>query len=327
MTVALSTVTLRAVALVAALALGACSNKVEQDFQGWVEADLVFSGPDDPGRVETLAVREGDTVKEGAPLYTVDADLQKADLAANEAAVAEAKARLARAEAQQQRPAEVAVLESQQERAEAALTLSTQELQRQRTLAEKGFTPKAQLDTAQSNYNRDKAALEEIKRQINVARLSSREEDIAAARQALAAADARLRASQTRLTRRAMKSPVAGTVQEIYFRPGEMVPAGRPVLSLLPPGNIKLRFFVAQATLPSVKIGDAVRVRCDGCAADIPARVSFIAQKAEYTPPVVYTLEERAKLVFLVEARPDDPGPLRVGQPVRVTLATAGTGR
>jgi HlyD family secretion protein len=320
---ALPRIAVRALAFAAVLTLGACGGNRDEGFQGWVEADLVFSGPDDPGRVETLAVREGDTVAVGAPLFTVDADLQKADVAANEAAVSEAKARLARAEAQQQRPAEVAVLESQQQRAEAAFTLSSQELQRQRALAERGFTPKAQLDTAQSNYNRDEAALEEIKRQIKVARLSSREEDIAAARQALAAAEARLRASQVKLARRAVTSPVAGTVQEVYFRPGEMVPAGRPVVSLLPPGNIKLRFFVSQGVLPSIKLGDAVRVRCDGCANDIAARVSFIAQQAEFTPPVVYTLEERAKLVFLVEARPQDPGSLRVGQPVRVIPAGA----
>ena len=321
MSMAFSALELRTVVLAGMLLLAGCGGRTEPGFQGWVEADLVFSGPDEAGRVETLSVQEGDTVKEGAPLYTVDDDLQKADVAANEAAVAEAKARLARAEAQQQRPAEIAVLESQQERAEAALTLSRQELERQRALAEKGFTPKAQLDTAQSNYNRDLAALEEIKRQINVAQLSSREEDIAAAREALAAAQARLRSAKTRLARRAVASPVVGTVQQIYFRPGEMVPAGRPVLALLPPGNIKLRFFVSQAVLPSFKLGDSVRVRCDGCAADIQARVSFIAQAAEYTPPVVYTLEERAKLVFLVEARPTEPGALRVGQPVRVIQA------
>lgn len=320
-------IAVRAFALAAVLALGGCGGGRDEGFQGWVEADLIFSGPDDPGRVETLAVREGDAVAVGAPLFTVDADLQKADVAANAATVAEAKARLARAEAQQQRPAEVAVLESQQERAASALALSTSELQRQRALAEKGFSPKAQLDTAQANYNRDQAALEEIKRQIKVARMAARDEDIAAAQQALAAAEARLRGAQTRLARRDMRSPVAGTVQEIYFRPGEMVPAGRPVLSLLPPGNIKLRFFVSESALPGIKLDDTVQVHCDGCNADIPARVTFIAQKAEYTPPVVYTLEERAKLVFLVEARPTDPGALRVGQPVRITRAAAGTKR
>jgi HlyD family secretion protein len=311
------------IAMVAALGLAACSPSNDQTFQGWVEADLVFVSPDDPGRVEQLAVREGDGVAAGAALFTVDEDLQRSDVAASEAAVAEARARLARLEAQQQRPAEVAVLEAQQQRIDAMLALSTAEFERQKALAEKGFTPKAQLDTAQANYNRDRAALEEIRRQIVVARLASREEDIAAARQALAMAEARLKSAETRLARRRVASPVAGTVKQIYFRPGEMVPVGRPVLALLPPANIKVRFFVPEPALPKVGLGDTVQVQCDGCNGDLPARISFIAQTAEFTPPVVYTLEERAKLVFLVEARPVQPERLRVGQPVRVLLANA----
>jgi len=311
------------IAVLAALGLSACSSSNDQTFQGWVEADLVFVGPDDPGRVGQLAVREGDAVTAGAMLFAVDEDLQRADVTAATAAVAEARARLARLEAQQQRPAEVAVLEAQQERLEAMLALSTAEFERQKTLAEKGYTPKAQLDTAQANYNRDRAALEEIRRQIVVARMASRDEDIAAARQALAMAEARLNSAQTKLARRRVASPVAGSIRQIYFRPGEMVPAGRPVLALLPPANIKVRFFVSEPALPQVALGSSVEVQCDGCNGNLLARIDFIAQTAEFTPPVVYTLEERAKLVFLVEARPAQPERLRVGQPVRVRLASA----
>jgi HlyD family secretion protein len=307
-----------AVLVLATLALGACNGSRDQGFQGWVEADLVFVGPDDPGRVETLAVREGDTVTKGAPLFTIDSDLQESDVTGQRAATAEARARLERAEAQQQRPAEVAILEAQQQRAEAQLSLSTQELARQKSLAEKGFSPQAQLDTARANYNRDKAALEEIRHQIRVARMSARDEDIAAARQAYEAAVARLKSAETRLARRRLASPVTGTVHQVYFRPGEMVPMGRPVLALLPPGNIKVRFFVPEAVLPKVAVGQTVQVQCDGCEGTLAARIDFISRAAEYTPPVVFTPEERAKLVFLVEARPVQPEKLRVGQPVRV---------
>jgi|RhiMethySRZTD1v2_1073278.scaffolds.fasta_scaffold00593_29 HlyD family secretion protein len=312
--------TLIRIALAGALGLAACERSNHQTFQGWVEADLVFVSPDDPGRVEQLGVREGDAVTVGSPLFAVDEDLQRADVAAAAAAAAEARARLARLEAQQQRPAEVAVLEAQQERSEAMLALSTAEFERQKALAEKGYTPKSQFDTAQANYNRDRAVLEEIRRQIVVARLASRDEDIAAARQALAMAEARQKSAETKLARRRVASPVAGTVKQIYFRPGEMVPVGRPVLALLPPANIKVRFFVPEPSLPKVGLGNTVQVHCDGCNGDLPARIDFIAQTAEFTPPVVYTLEERAKLVFLVEARPKEPERLRVGQPVRVLL-------
>jgi HlyD family secretion protein len=309
----------RVLILAAALALCACAKTDTGRMQGWVEADFVFVGPDEVGRVQTLNVREGDTVAAGAPLFSVDADLQEADVNNAKAQVAEARARLKRLEAAQQRKEEIAVLEAQEKRAEAMLALSTAELERQQSLSAKGVAAQAQLDTAKANFNRDKAALEEVRQQITVARLAAREEDIAASRQTLAAAEARRNSAETRLARRKLASPVDGVVQQIYYRPGEMVPAGRPVVAILPPGNIKIRFFVAEAMLAKVAYGDSVEVTCDGCK-PVSAKVSFMARAAEYTPPVIYSLEERNKLVFMVEARTDTPDGLRVGQPVSVAL-------
>ncbi len=286
-----------------AFALAACSKDPGQ-LQGWVEGDFVFVGPDEAGRVQTLSVREGDMVMTGAPLFTVDADLQEADVRTAVAQVAEARARLARLETSQQRKEEVAVLQAQERRAESAVALSNAELDRQMTLSAKGVAAQAQLDIARANSSRDKAALEEVRRQITVAQMASRDEDIAAARESLAAAQAR---------------QAAGPVQQVYYRPGEMVPAGRPVVSILPPGNLKIRFFAPQAMLPQIALGDAVAVTCDGCT-PVRAKVSFISHSAEYTPPVIYSLEERNKLVFMIEARNDAPQGLRVGQPVSVTL-------
>jgi HlyD family secretion protein len=311
---------MRLALLIVALALAACGKQNDGRVQGWVEADFVFVGPDEAGRVEVLGVREGDQVASGAPLFAVDGELQAADVQTASAQVAEARARLARLETSQQRKEEVAVLQAQEKRAESAVALSTADLDRQQQLAAKGIAATAQLDIAKANANRDKANLEEVRRQITVAQMASRDEDIAAARQSLAAAQARQSAAETKLARRKVAAPVTGTVQQVYYRPGEMVPAGRPVVSILPPGNIKVRFFVAETALPKIALGDAVQVTCDGCA-PIAARVSFIARAAEYTPPVIYSLEERNKLVFMVEARTDTPGNLRVGQPVSVALA------
>jgi len=134
----------------------------------------------------------------------------------------------------------------------------------------------------------------------------------------LRVAEARVVTSQTRLARRSGFAPVAGIVQQIYFREGEMVAAGRPVLSIMPPGNMKLRFYVSETELPKFAVGDEVRVTCDNCAADLTARVYFIATSAEYTPPVIYSLDERNKLVYLIQARPAKPDALRVGQPVSI---------
>src|SRR5215510_5958140 len=223
------------------------------EFQGWIEAELIFVSGEEAGRVETLSVREGDKVAVGAPLFSLDADLQRAAVAENEAAVANARQSFDRAQA----------------------------------LLKRAVGSQKAFDDAEA---------------------------------ALRSAEARLNSARTRLERRQVASPVEGIVQEVYFRTGEMVQAGRPIVSLLPPNNIKVRFFVSQATLPALKIDDVINVDCDGCKPGLTARISFISAQAEFTPPIIYSREERARLVFRVEARPEQPQNLRVGQPVSVSL-------
>jgi HlyD family secretion protein len=307
----------------ALLLLSGCANNQEPFFQGWVEAELIFVSPDEAGRIETLAVREGDQVELQSLVFQLDTELQQADVHTAAAQVAEQRARVARLESAQQRREEVAVLQAQEKRAESAVALTSAELERVQTLFDKRISSQSQLDVAKANAARDRAALDEVRRQITVAGLSSREEDIAAARESLAAAQARRSAAETKLVRRRVLSPVAGTVQQVYFRAGEMVPAGKPVVAVLPPANLKIRFFVSEAVLPKLKFGEVVNVRCDGCGDTVAAKVSFISRAAEYTPPVIYSTEERSKLVFMIEARPDKPQVLRVGQPVSVTLGGA----
>ena len=244
-----------AMRVVAVIALAAmvtgCSPPKDPGYQGWVEADLIFVSPDESGRVTKLNVREGDQVKPGMQLYSVDDDLQQADLNQNNATLANAR----------------------------------QSYDRAASLSKTGAGTQANLDAAVS---------------------------------ALRVAEARVNTSQTRLARRIGYAPVEGTVQQIYFREGETVPAQRPVLSIMPPGNMKLRFYVPETELPKLAIGDEVRVTCDNCAADLTAKIYFIATTAEYTPPVIYSLDERNKLVYLIQARPARPDVLRVGQPISV---------
>jgi len=237
----------------AALLLAACGDRSDNNFQGWIEADLVFVSADDAGRIETLSVREGDSVALRALLFALDDELQKADVAVQEVALQNAEQDFKRA---------------------------------QQLLKSSAGTQKAYED----------------------------------AEGAVRTAQARLNSAQTRLARRRVFSTVAGSVEQVYYRAGEIVPAGRPVLALLPPDNVKVRFFIGEPMLPRLKLGDAVTISCDGCAGDLTAKVSFIARSAEFTPPVIYSQEERSKLVFLIEARPDTPERLRVGQPVSVTL-------
>ncbi|MFH1554088.1 MAG: HlyD family efflux transporter periplasmic adaptor subunit [Pseudomonadota bacterium] len=308
------------VAVLALLVLAGCSAPPDNQFTGYVEGDLLFIGPQEPGRVVTLPVAEGSAVKAGSVIATVEDDVQKADLAAAVAALGEAQARLDKAKAAQQRPEEIAILDAAQRRASAALDLSRIELQRQKTLVPKGASSQANLDTAQHQYDQNQASLDEVRRQIDNAKIASRDEDIAAAQQAVMQAEANRDAAQIRLNRRALKTPSDATVQTLYYRVGELVPEGRPVASLLPPGLVKVRFFVPQAALAKIALGAPVAVSCDNCP-PLTADVTFIADAAEYTPPVIYSREERSKLVYLVEARPRDPSAARPGQPVTVTLA------
>ena len=169
----------------------------------------------------------------------------------------------------------------------------------------------ATLANAQQTYDRA-AALSKTG--------SGTQANLDAAVSALRIAEARVNTSQTKLARRRMSAPIAGTIQQIYFREGETVPAQRPVVSILPPGNMKVRFFVPEPALPKLKVGDEVRVTCDGCADGLTAKIYFIATTAEYTPPVIYSQDERTKLVYLIQARPDRPERLRVGQPVSVFI-------
>jgi HlyD family secretion protein len=290
-------------------------------YQGYAEADFIFVGPDEAGRIVDLKVDEGARVTKGMPLFTIDEDLQVADLKSAEAALGQALSDLANVKAAAKRPAEVAILEASERRAAAALELSRLELDRQKDLQSKQVASQAALDAAQQTYNQNEASLDQARREIEAAKLAGRDDQIAAAEKAVDAARASLAASQVRLDRRRMFAPVSGTVETLYFRTGELVPAGRPVVSILPPELIKVRFFVPEPALPKFQLGMAVSVTCDGCAEEIEATVSYIAASAEYTPPVIYSLDERAKLVFMMEAKPRDPSKLRPGQPVTVEIA------
>jgi HlyD family secretion protein len=180
-------------------------------------------------------------------------------------------------------------------------------------------------DLQQADLNQNKATLANAQQSYDRAASLSKtgsgtQATLDAAVSALRVAEARVVTSETRLARRQGFAPVNGTIQQIYFREGEMVQAQRPVLSIMPPGNMKIRFYVPETELPRFAIGDEVKVSCDNCAADISAKIYFIATTAEYTPPVIYSLDERNKLVYLIQARPAWPEVLRVGQPISVHL-------
>lgn len=183
-------------------------------------------------------------------------------------------------------------------------------------------------DLQRADLNQNNATLANARQTFDRAQALSRtgsgtQATLDAAVSALRVAEARVNTSQTRLVRREAVAPVSGTIQQIYFREGEIAPSQKPVLSILPPANMKVRFYLPEPDLPKFAVGDEVRVVCDNCASDLSAKIYFIATTAEYTPPVIYSLDERAKLVFLIQARPNKPASLRVGQPVSVLRETS----
>jgi HlyD family secretion protein len=291
------------------------------DFPGYMEADLVLVGSEQGGRVAKLSVEEGTHVKQGDPIFELESSEQEASVAAAKSRVAEADARLADVQAELQRPGEIEVLEASLNEAKAMLQVASNNLDRARTLFAKGWITKAQLDDTVAQHDRNEASVAEADKRITAARLPGRSDMIDAAKANAEAARHALVEAEKNLGKRQVAAPAGGTVEEVYFRPGEVVNAGQAVVALLPPRNLKVRFFVAETVRSKLQVDQTVNISCDGCPADLHAKISFIARDAEFTPPVIFSREQRQKLVFLVEARPEgEASALTAGQPVTVTL-------
>lgn len=284
--------------VIAGALLGACSPKESGALQGYGEASYIYIAAQDGGVIASVAVREGDAVASGTTLAALDpARAQDARDGA-----------LAAAEAARARTADDGALAEAVRQAEASRDLAAKTLKRSLDLAGTGAGSRAKLDV-------DRAALKGA-----AAALAAAKADRDAAVLQLGGAEADLRLAERRLADLTLKAPAAGTIERIYRRPGEVAAAGVPIMALLAPENMKVRFFVPEARLAAVKPGGVVKIACDGCAAGLTARITYVASEPQFTPPVIYSLEERQKLVFLVEAVPEIAGAIRPGLPVDVTL-------
>ncbi len=309
--------------LLAPLLLAACQPKAAPGWSGYVEGDYVYVSSALGGTLSLLNVRSGDQASKDMPLFALEAENEQA-------ARLEADARLARANAQLantdkgRRHDEIAVIQAQISQASAQARLAAAELAREQQLVKQGFVSAAHSDELRAAQLQSSARLEELSAQLRVAQLPARVDERAAAAADTDAARQSVRQSAWREAQKSRTAPVAGLVTDTFFRVGEAVQAGQPVLALLPPGNVKARFFVPEGAVGKLQMGAAVNIVCDGCAALIPAKISFISNRAEYTPPVIYSNVQRAKLVFMVEARPSpaDGARLKPGQPVDVVPVT-----
>jgi len=289
-------------------------------FLGYVEGEYVRVAPSMGGVLLDLPIHRGMNVSAGSPLFVLE---QENEIAARD----EAQRRYERTKFNLKnlmvgkRPEEIDVIKEMLAQAEADQQFNILSLERQEKLVTTNSASLESLDRARTAYNRGKARIAELKSQLEVAQLPAREMEIKAAEmEAMAAKDA-LRQAQWRLDQKSVKSEVGGMVCDTLYVVGEWVQAGSPVAVLLPPENIKVRFFVPQPWLNSLKLGQRVIIKREGHIRDVSALITYISPAAEYTPPMIYSREWRTKLMYMVEARPAEySDTLHPGQPVDISV-------
>lgn len=302
--------------LLAALPLAGCSSE-ESRHLGYVEAEWIYVAAPQAGRVIEQPVEAGTRVAEGDLLFRLETDEQEARLAE-----AEARLKQARAEADNlstgAREPEIEALGARLAEARARLVRARSDLDRILPLVEQGIEPASTGDRVISEAEMAGAAVRALERDIEVARLAGRPGQQKAAEAATSAAEAQLDIAAFRLGERRITARHSGRVEEIFLHEGEYAMPGAPVIALLPDDAYKARFFVHQSELPAFEVGQDVSISADGLANPVRARITYIANEAEFTPPVIYSKETRGKLVFLVEAALPPGTGLHPGLPVEV---------
>lgn len=313
----------RLVTVIFTLLLAACSQDTPPSYQGYIEGEYLYLAAPAAGYLQTLDTARGSRVRTGAPLFAIAPEPERQGLQEAEARVQSAQERLQNLK-EPRRPPEIAAIEAQLQSAEAALHLAATQLRQQRALARQGFISQARLDEATAARDQAAAQADALRQQLASARITlGRPPEVRSAEAELDAARAQSEQRRWQVEKKSVLAPAGGEIVETYYRPGEWVAAGQPVASLLPDNRRRIRFFVPETVVATLRPGQAVEARCDGCPAPIRATVTFIAPQAEYTPPVIYSRGSREKLVFRVEAypAPQQAASLRPGLPVDVRLS------
>ncbi|MCB1459224.1 MAG: HlyD family efflux transporter periplasmic adaptor subunit [Nitratireductor sp.] len=287
---------------------------------GYAEGEYVLLAPIETARLVSVELRKGDRITTGAVVAT----LERRDA---EIAVAEAEAAMRNAAAvldnlkSGKRPEEIAVIEASLNSANAQAKEAERAFERQKGLSRGGFASQANMDSAQTQVELTAAKVAELEANLAVARLPARAAEIEAAESSLKRASASLENAQWRLSQRTVLAPADGEVADVILRKGELAGPQSPVVSFLPDGAIKLKLYVPEPYLSAMEIGRKLKVNCDGCRPGSLATISYVSSEPEFTPPVIYSINNRQKLVYLVEAKPDtDAQRLRPGQIVDVDL-------
>lgn len=314
----------RALVLAVCLLAAACSKGGEPVYQGYVEGEFVYVASQLAGRLDDLPVSRGMWVRPGDPLFTLEHELERQGVERAQASLKKSQSTLDDLK-KGLRPEELDQILARIEKAEADLALAKLEMDRRQKLLATGAVSQEEYDSRRAWYLMTKGTLADQKAQLATGKLGSRIDQILAARDQVSAAQAELEQSRWYLDQKRQASTLEARVFDLLHYKGEWVQAGSPVVKLLPPANVKVRFFVPETVVGGVRPGVKVTARCDGCPAPVAGTVTYIAPQAEYTPPVIYSQEFRAKLVFMIEARfdPATARTLNPGQPVDVRLEAA----
>jgi HlyD family secretion protein len=310
-----------ALALLLWLPLGGCRPAPDSRVQGYVEGEFVYIASPLAGTVETLSVERGAKVKAGDSLFALDPEPEQSARGEADRRLAQGRAQLEDAKKGRRAP-EIEAIDQQLGQARAASVLSAATFARQEKLYQSGASAANEFDAARAARDQDRHRVSQLEADLQMAALGSRDDQIAAAAANVRALEAALAKADWNLSQKWQAAPQAGLVFDTLYRQGEWVAAGRPIISMLPPANIKVRAFVPETRIGKIQLGASARVQVDGVSEPFAGKVSFISPQAEYTPPVIYSQESRGKLVFMIELRfdPAAAAKLHPGQPVDVQL-------
>jgi HlyD family secretion protein len=284
-------------------------------YNGYVEAEYTYVAASGPGRIERIGVSEGDPVAEGDVLLSLEDTAQRASLRAALAGVAQAEANLDNLSTGS-RSDEIEVIRASLHQAEADQHLAQITIDRSGQLLEKGLVPPAQVDGDRARLASADALVEKLRAQLRVAELPARDAQRVAAEAALDMARAEAERAHSALADQTIRAPITGRVDRVFYEGGEVAATGAPIIALFRPEALKAIFFIPESDRAAFSAGDVLALGCDGCPAGLTARVTRLATSPQYTPPIIYSRDERARLVFRAEAILPDAGGLLPGQPI-----------
>lgn len=298
--------------------LTGCSQTVpDPPYIGYVEAEWHYVAAPTAGWITSRPPARGTQLEAGDLLFELEQTAQETSLAAAEGQLQRTQAD-ARNLATGARKEEIEALEARLAEARARLALAADERDRIRPLVARGLESELQGERAEAEFQVARAVVATAEREIAVARIAARPAQQEAAAAGVAIARAELAGARYELDLRRVTARTPGRVEEEFLDVGEYATAGAPVLAILPRDGLKVRFFVPQAELPGLALGQHISVSADGLEQPVSVPISYIAPDAEFTPPVIYSKDARGKLVFLVEAALPAGTRLPPGLPVEV---------